>query len=52
MEMLFSVLPQIGDSLLCVINRCRKVTSKLVSLSVSRFKFCPHDNSRVKLICI
>ena len=36
-----SVLVKIKDSLLCVINRCKKVTSKLILPSVSRFKFCP-----------
>ena len=36
-----SVLVKIRDSLLCVTNRCIKVTSKLILPSTSRFKFCP-----------
>ena len=36
-----SVLVKIRGSLLCATNRCIKVTSKLILLSVSRFKFCP-----------
>ena len=47
-----SVLLKIRNKLLCVTNRCIKVTSKLILPSVSRFKFYPPYNSRVKLICI
>ena len=47
-----SILVRIRDSLLCVTNRCIKVTSKLMLPSVSRFKFYPPYKSRVKLICI
>ena len=36
-----SVLVKIRDSLLCVANRCIKVSSKLILPSVSRFKFYP-----------
>ena len=43
---------KIRDSLLCVTNRCIKVTSKLNLPSVSRFKFCHHYKSRVKPIRI
>ena len=48
----YSVLVKIRESLLCVTNRCIKVTSKLILPSVSRFKFCPYYKSRVKLIFI
>ena len=48
----YSVLVKIWESLLCVTNRCIKVTSKLILPSVSRFKFCPYYKSRVKLIFI
>ena len=47
-----SVLLKIRDILLCVTNRCMKLTSKLIFPLVSRFKFCPPYKSRVKLICI
>ena len=36
-----SVLVKIRDSLLCVTNRCIKVTSRLFLLTVFRFKFFP-----------
>ena len=39
-------------SYLCVKNRCMKVASKLILPSVSRFKFCPHYETRVKQICM
>ena len=44
----YSVLVKIRESLLCVTNRCIKVTSKLILSSVSRFKFCPYFKNRVK----
>ena len=48
----YSVLVQIRENLLCVTNRCIKITGKLILPSVSRFKLCPHYKSRVKQICI
>ena len=36
-----SVLVKVRDSLFCVTNHCIKVTSKLILLSISRFRFCP-----------
>ena len=48
----YSVLLKIRDSLLCVTNRCIKVTGKLIWPSVSRFKFCSHYKSTVKQIYI
>ena len=37
---------KIMDNLLCLTNRCLKVTSKLILPSVSRFKFRPPYKSR------
>ena len=43
----YSVLLKIRDSLLCVTNRCIKVTSKLILPSVSILKYCLHYKSRL-----
>ena len=44
----YSVLVKIRECSFCVMNRCIKVTSKLILPSVSRIKFCPYFKSRVK----
>ena len=48
----YGVLVKVRESLLCVTNRCIKVTSKLILPSVSRFELHPYYKSKVKLIFV